>query len=52
MRLRDRLDRAEASVDRPRFSGCGPTVIRVYGGVDDGEPARATIGAITIPSLF
>jgi hypothetical protein len=48
MKLRDRLERAEESVDRPRFSGCDPTVIRVFGGIDAGEPARATIGAITI----
>jgi hypothetical protein len=50
MRLRDRLDRAEQTVDCRRFCGCSerPTVIHVYGGIAGAEPSHATIGQITI----
>lgn len=51
MRLRDRIERIEALIDRPRFGdggSSGPTAIRIRGGLDGVEPRHATVGGLTI----
>jgi hypothetical protein len=46
VRLRDRLDRIEQLMDRPRFSdGEGrPTLIKIVGGLPDDDRLHATVG--------
>ena len=54
MRLRDRLERIEHLLSRPRrfggHNGGGdePCIIRIRGGLDGVEPLRATIGSLTL----
>jgi hypothetical protein len=54
MRLRDRLERIEHLLSRPRRfgghdgGGDEPCIIRIRGGLDCVEPLRATIGSLTL----
>jgi hypothetical protein len=49
MRLRDRLERIEHLLSRPkRFGGHEPCIIRIRGGLDGVEPLRAAIGSLNL----
>lgn len=50
MRLRDRIERIEQMIDRPRYGdrGGGPLIVRIRGGLPDAEGLHATVGPIAI----